>query len=383
MNPKEKGRWFGIWLWLSVALLIACVIFGIILFYRYHQFFPDISGVRDDWNVFGALIGGFGSCLGAIATIATLLFLAHQNAKQQVFIDLQMKTQGFDWYIKHRQLFIERLRELQAMFNDQFRFRNPEELYDGVFRDDYLVLAGFAEGRHRSEFAGTLLDQLSGKLLGLDASLQQDSWDSANASSIVVELVDVSYLMQLDWSGDECEGDVVWNGRNTGINIYSMADATGRLHTVYDALAYYAGRPGYEGFRKAPSGRLKDALLEFKRFNPEGGVLDIVSVFPFMHILEGLLRNAADLRDESNVRLMPLTYRAIAGALRSRSSVMKLADGIAATEIFDLGSYEVEHALSDGKISEETRDSLNWCREDLQNLQMAIIYRNSAEPKDP
>lgn len=380
-SADERGNWFGIWLWLSVILLIACLIFGVILFYRYHQFFPNISPQRDDWNVFGALIGGFGSCLGAIATIATLLFLAHQNAKQQVFIDWQKKTQGFDWYIKHRQLFIERLRELQAMFSDQFRFRNPEKLYEGVFKDNYLAMADFPADRQRSALAGRLLEKLGVKLLNLDILLQKNSWDDRDLKILLVELIDVSYLMELDWTGDECDGDILWNGRNSGVNLYSIIETIARLHTVYDALSYYAGRPGYNGFLNTPSGRLKDALIEFKRSYRWGGMFDIANVLPYMHILDLIMRHATDIKDCSNARLMPLTYLAINKAFKSRSSVINLSDSSASTEIYELGSYEVEQALSEANIDEETRESLEWCRETLNHLQMALIYRNASSPE--
>lgn len=379
MGPKEFTKKTGGRLWLGV-LFVGLIIVGALawwLFSKYNEYLPYVSHDHAAWGSFGSLLSAFITLGGFVITIATLLFLNSQSQDQKSFIDWQKKTQGFDWYIKHRQLFMERLRELQTTFGEQIRFRNPEKLYEGIFPDNYLEMAGFATGSHRSESAGKLLDILSQKLHVLDVELQKDAWTRREVQEFVVELIDTSHMMQVDWIGDDCDGDLMWNGRNTGINIYSIPDSTARLHTVFDSLSYHAGRPEFVGFSRSPLRYFREALIDFANFH-RGGTLDVVRVLPYMNLLASLLRSTAGVRDETNAQLMPRTFNAILQALNSRADVVKMSDGLVAGNIYDIGYVEAVLALERTDIDEENRATLLICIEDLQNLEMALIYHNRA-----
>lgn len=74
------------------------------------------------------------------ATVATLLFLAHQNkqiqktnTEQQRVTSAQLAALNFEQYVNHRRFFMERLSELQSMFGNTFVFEDSDALYNKVF----------------------------------------------------------------------------------------------------------------------------------------------------------------------------------------------------------------------------------------------------------
>ncbi|UST75155.1 hypothetical protein NF675_03430 [Pseudomonas siliginis] len=363
-----------------VALVIGLGVVGVAswkFFRLYNKYLPYISDNPDAWGSFGSLLSAFITLAGFVITIATLLFLNSQNQSQKSFIDWQKKTQGFDWYIKHRQLHMERLRELQVAFGDQIRFRNPEKLYEGIFQDNYLMMAGFAKAPQRSEHAGKLLDHIAGKLDRLDENTQKAVWNRGEVRSFASDLIDVTYDLQIEWIGEDSDGDLKWNGRNTGINIYSIEEATARVHAVFDSLSYFAGLPEYKGFRRSPMSYLKDALIEYFIHHRSGGLLQVIKTSPYLPLLEDLLPIVKDLRDDAKQLLMPRTYNAIVAALRSRNDVRKLGDGAATGNIYDIGYVEAAVASDRSDIDEENRESLANCVEALETIQVVLAYNNA------
>lgn len=350
----------------AVVLVVGLGVVGFVtwrVFTKYAENLPYISNEHAAWGSFGSLLSAFITLAGFVITIATLLFLNSQNKVQKGFIDWQMKTQRFDWYLKHRQLFMERLRELQISFDGQIRFRTPEELYEGIYPENYLAMTGLTTKPKTSEEAGRLLDNTAVKLDSLAAATQRSQWDERTAMQVVVEFIDVSWDLHIEWVGDECDGDIQWNGRNTGINIYSIYETVSRLDALYNSLLYFAGRPAYEGFNRGPMGYLREALITAAtdRFHP---LIKITRNNPYLVTLESLLVEVSNVRQVNGSHLMVGTRNAILRALHTRADVAKLGTGDSVLNIYHLGYTEATYAMIDEEVVVDS--------ENLQKLQKCL-----------
>lgn len=361
MSTKGKGWWIVL-----VAGFLIVSVFGWVIFRKYYEYLPYISHDHAAWGSFGSLLSAFITLAGFIITIATLVFLNSQN-------DWQKKTQGFDWYIKHRQLFMERLKELQATLGEQVRFRNPEKLYEGIFPDHYLEMAGFAHRPRRSEQAGKLLDRVAEKLNALDVATQKTEWNRKDAVRFAVDLIDASWDLEAEWVGGDSDGDIIWNGRNSGVNIYSVDETTARLHLIYDSMLRFGGRPEYEGFKQSPLRFLREALVD--AFNRETGeLISVVKNSPFLSPLENLLVAVRDIKDIKGRQVLPRTYNRLLIAIRSRDAVKQLSDAEVVSTICDKSLIEASTALEHAQLDEENRDKLTSCLFELDALHIALAY---------
>lgn len=128
------------WLLAAWALIgMGVITFGGVLFTLYGSYLGPISHEHAAWSSFGSLLSGFFMVASTGATIATLLFLAHQNrqiqktnAIQQQVTQAQLAATNFEQYVNHRRFFMERLTELQSSFGNAFNFEERESLYNKV-----------------------------------------------------------------------------------------------------------------------------------------------------------------------------------------------------------------------------------------------------------
>lgn len=358
MTVKGKARWSGLWVWVALGVFLICTACGTALFGIYGHYFPDISGVRDDWNVFGALLGGFGSCIGAVATLATLLFLAHQNRKQQDFIEWQV-------YASHRQMFFEKLAGLQTFHDDSFRFHDPDTLYSALFPNNSPSRVELAVEPNRDEETGNFIGLLSKNLEKLDERLKDLAWKDSDAPLLVELLIEIAYDLGYKWLEDGADGDVIYHHKNYGINIYYLKEFVGRAKSIHKAFLLFTGNDAYDGFKQDNSGCPRDVLMRYflERWQPKHGTSTLklssdVALF-------GRLFIASDLLRSSQRRIMPDTYLSLSNAFTSREGVRELRDQRKLKPLAATALEELNKAYEDGLVDGEHQSNPQYLRECL------------------
>ncbi|WP_236238544.1 hypothetical protein [Pseudomonas rhodesiae] len=371
MSDKGKAAWLGLWLWVASGVFLICTTFGLVLFGMYGSYFPKVSGVRDDWNVFGALLGGFGSCVGAIATLATLLFLAHQNRKQQDFIDWQVKTQTFEQFLNHRRVFTERIEEIQSRYDHKIRFPEVETLYLGLFPDNgptHLDLKAFPKSAETYE---NLLWSLGAQFERLDVLMRKTEWSDGEAYSLATQLFEMVSDLGFEWIGEPSDGDVIRGGVNTGINIYSLHEALIRMKLVYNAYLRFTGNPTFDGLNHGVSRFVSEALMKCRRLRR----FVVYTSVSGLSELQDLYFEIGTFRDASKNWLLPETYRLLESTFESRQDVAQLNDADHYMYILGTAINEISNVLLTVDEGDEIHARLTACRQSLFDIFSEIRHR--------
>jgi hypothetical protein len=360
MTAKGGTLWSGAGLWALLVFLV-CLACGGLLFGVYGHYFPTIGGFRDDWNVFGALIGGFGSCIGAVATLATLLFLAHQNHKQQGFIDWQL-------YVAHKQSFFDRLTGLQKLHDDSFRFRDPETLYAALFPANGPSNVDFVVRPDYHELTGNYLGSLSRRLEALDDTLKVGRCDVDKRPRLVEDLLCLAESLGYKWLNDHENGDILLLDKNYGVNIYWLKEFVDRAASIHNAFLVFTGNSASEGFRQDNCGWPREDLMRYflNRWSPKHGTVAVklsstVKLFEKVYL-------AADLRTASKMRIMNLTYLSLSGFLKSRVGLKNLDDPATLASLTHIALEELTNAFEGNYIPEDRRQDLSVIRSELVAL---------------
>lgn len=361
MAEKDKSIWSSLWFWGALGVFLICATFGFVLFGIYSHFFPSISSVRDDWNVFGALLGGFGSCIGAVATLATLLFLAHQNRKQQDFIEWQVKAQTFEQFLNHRRVFGERLAEIQFRYDHKIRFPEAETLYLGLFPNNGPANVDLLVEPKSSEDNENLLGRLQAQFERLDSRLEHAEWSEAEAYSLATELFEIVDDLGFEWVGESSDGDIVRGELHTGINIYSLHDSLRRMKYVYNAYLRFAGNPEFEGLSRGVSRFVSEALMQSRRLRR----FVIYKSIPGLSALQDLYFDVDSLRDDSKNWLLPETFRLLEETFETREDVARLNDVHHYAYILGIGAKEIRSALLKLDEQDERCALLKTCQESI------------------
>ncbi|KPU61015.1 dDENN domain protein [Pseudomonas fluorescens] len=359
MTDKDKAAWSGLWFWGALGVFLICTTFGLVLFGIYRSYFPNISGVRDDWNVFGALLGGFGSCIGAVATLATLLFLAHQNRKQQDFIEWQVKTQTFEQFLNHRKVFGERLGEIQSRYDHKIRFPEADTLYLGLFPNNGPANVDLVVKPESSEDYENLLGRLKTQFERLDSLLEKAEWSEAEAYGLATHLFELVSDLGFEWIGEPSDGDIIKGTFHTGINIYSLHEALRRMKQVYNVYLRFTGNPEFDGLNRGVSRFVSEALMQCGRLRR----FVVYRSIPGLSTLQNLYFEICSLRDDSLNWLLPETYRLLESTFESREDVAQLNDVDHYVYILGLATQEVRSALLKLDEDDQRYARLKACRD--------------------
>ena len=362
MTDKDKAAWSGLWFWVALGVFLICTTFGLVLFGIYRSYFPNISGVRDDWNVFGALLGGFGSCIGAVATLATLLFLAHQNRKQQDFIEWQIKTQTFEQFLNHRKVFGERLGETQSRYDHKIRFPEVETLYLGLFPRNGPTNLELNVMPESSETFENLLGGLAVRFERLDCLMRKSQWADGEAYDLANLLFEIYSDLGFEWVGEESDGDIVRAELNTGINIYSLHESLMRMKGVYNVYLRFTGNPAFDGLSQGVSTYVREALMKCRRLRQ----FVIYKSIPGLDTLQDLLFEIDELRDDSKHWLLPDTYRLLESTFESRQDVAQLKDVDYYFHILGVGMNEIYSALHKVDEHDQRHARLRVCHNSIE-----------------
>ncbi|WP_338921421.1 hypothetical protein V0M98_01320 [Pseudomonas silesiensis] len=364
----SKGRWWILSAWLAIG--IGVVGFGVALFSLYGIYLGPISHEHAAWSSFGSLLSGFFMVASTGATVATLLFLAHQNkqiqktnTEQQRVTNAQLAALNFEQYVNHRRFFMERLGELQSMFGDKFVFENGDALYNKVFPKNSPTNLEFTAEVVTAVGSRNYLGTLNNHLSELSELSKNPDWANSGGRRLMGNLTNLSETLNLRMVNDVSDGDFVFGGRRTAINIYSADEFVFIAKAIYDSLMFYTGNPNFVGF-DFPMGRsATDSLMKYflkDKSSPE--VIQVLKPLPGLEIIEKIYLNLCDI-DELYFHYFQPTYAVLIDVFSSRVGVEKLRNKVFLEDMVDMGGRSAARALSQAAESDNDYDKLKQTHE--------------------
>lgn len=283
---KMKKNWM--W-WAVVSVLIVGILLPIIVLWNYFDQFRLISDTVNDWGSFGSLIGGIFTFLGAMATVATLLFLREQQKrseesysvqqeKHDEVVKKQLAAQTFEQYYKHRKIFKERLDDLAELFNNVIVFRNLDRVYNAIFENNKPINCEYTV--MLSDVKGTKAGDLNDCIAIYDSI--NELLDQQN-----IDMQDIQFMhrvMRLQWHlgfeyiGEKKEGDIYYFEKNSGINIFNISEALSRIEIVLNSILFYSGNKELSKISHKGQGTLIRDML-YKVITQDKRVQEVCSIF--------------------------------------------------------------------------------------------------------
>lgn len=360
--------------WIWIAFIIA--ILGAILFTTYGMMLGSISHDHAAWSSFGSLLSGFFMVASTGATVATLLFLAHQNRQiqktnedQQKVTQQQLAAMNFEQYINHRRLFMDRLRELENSFENKFVFVDGENLYNWIFPLNSPVHLDFKVEPVSTAERENLLGRLQARLKRLDEFLDQATWDYSGTRDVITLIMHINGDLGIRWTGEVFDGDMRLLGFQTGINIYSLDEFLRIAKVIASAFLFYSGNPRFEGLNKSLMRYSREALMEFFLDRRDyRDALEVVKVIPGLEVIERLYFDIDRLRAADHSWILKNTYSTLLEVFRSRNDVIKLRDRAFYESFVSIGCNETALGLSNMSADDEDYALMKRCHEDFNHL---------------
>lgn len=330
-------------IWKISAVVVVAL--GVIIFGAYWYNLRHISSDHAAWSSFGSLLSGFFTLGGVIATIATLLFLNAQNKNHQDFIDWQKQAMSFDQYINHRKFFVERLNELQTVCDNKIRFTNPDHLYSAVFPDNFPTKINLIVVPKREDGAENLLGDLCNRLEYIESAFERTKWDDHSVREFAYDLITVQDHLQFEWIGEDSDGDILFEERNTGLNIYSIIAFCSTCSLILNSFLQYAGNRPIEHFQRGNPRFVREAFIKSFSRPMKDSLIRAHKSIDGLSSLEYLLFHVDSIRNSSKGWVLPMTYRSLERAFSSKSEVLKLRDDNVLSRLIQQGIQEVEWSL--------------------------------------
>ena len=170
---------------------VPLVLFAGIIFYLYAHNLGDISHGDGPWSSFGSLLSGVFTLFGSGATVGTLLFLSKQNQDMQRVTQAQLSAMNFEQYINHRRLFMDRLVELQDIFENKFVFVDGGRLYSKIFPNNGPANLEFTVAPFSNESGENLLGRMGAHLTRLEQMLNKSMWSGREPLELTTLLIHV------------------------------------------------------------------------------------------------------------------------------------------------------------------------------------------------
>ena len=347
---ESEGRWWIWGAWLTIG--VGVVGFGIVLFTLYGINLGPISHEHAAWSSFGSLLSGFFMVASTGATVATLLFLAHQNkqiqktnTEQQRVTNAQLAAVNFEQYVNHRRFFMERLSELQSMFGNTFVFEDNDALYNKVFPKNTPTNLEFEAEVVTDPASQNYLGTLSLHLSALSDYASNPREDNRNGRWLVGKLINLSEALNLRMINEVSEGDLVFGGKRTAINIYASDEFVSIAQAIYDSFMFYTGNDKFTGL-KLPMGRsANDSLIEyFLKSKDHPDVIQVLKPLAGLEILEGIYLDLCVVDDHIFGYLQP-TYGVLVGIFEDRANVLKLRNRMFFVDLGQSGCDQAADAL--------------------------------------
>ncbi|POA28174.1 MULTISPECIES: hypothetical protein, partial [unclassified Pseudomonas] len=349
--------------------------FGAVLFTLYGINLGPISHEHAAWSSFGSLLSGFFMVASTGATVATLLFLAHQNkqiqktnTEQQWVTKAQLAAVNFEQYVNHRRFFMERLKELQSKFGNTFVFENSDSLYNKVFPRNSPTNLEFEAEVVTDTVSRNYLGTLNYYLSELNNFTKSPDWENDGGRRLMGKLVNLSEALNLRMENEVSEGDLEFGGKRTAINIYAADEFVSIAKAIYDSFMFYTGNKDFEGF-DMPMGRsANDSLIKYFLSNKNyPDVVRVLKPLPGLEILEDTYLNLYIIDQKHFAYLQP-TYTALMEIFSSRANVVKLRNKVFFVELIETGCSNAADAMSEARKDDPDYDMLKKIYDDFAIL---------------
>lgn len=311
------------------------------------------------------------------ATLATLMFLAHQNKqiqdsnrKQQEVTDKQLAAVNFEQYVNHRRYFMDRLVEIQSAFGNRFVFENTDDLYSKVFPKNSPTNLEFTAEVISVPETQNYLGKFRCQLDKLAEFSESPEWERDGGRRLVGLLINLSVTLNVRMVGEPYDGDVLFDGKRTFINIYSSDEFVELAKVVFNSFLFYTGNEKISGF-DLPMGRsATDSLMAYVLNTKEApAVFDVVKTVPGLAVMEQIYFNLFQMEHEHFWFLQP-SYATLMEAFSSRVGVMQLKNKEFVDQLVDVGCCAASTALKHSSEEDEGYQLLRQTHE-LFNLLLA------------
>ncbi|WP_431295751.1 hypothetical protein [Rahnella sp. PAMC 25559] len=213
----------------------------------------SLSKESGSWADFGSLLAGVFTLLGAIASLATLIFLLQQQKKSEQDRLEQLKIQreiqnkndlhlhserelmNFEMYKIHNDMFNSLLDNLERKMHSKMRFVNRSFLYKGIFPDNGFYKFNGKANLDKDNILRSLI--MSFKCILEKLSQVKDKF---SANSFLTNYNLFNELLGLRNEGEIKEFDVTYHREAIGINIFYINEALRTLSEVIDALLIFS-----------------------------------------------------------------------------------------------------------------------------------------------
>ena len=365
-SDKTFGEWLGVnWIWLAVVgVMLSCVaVLGYKIFSTYAEQLPYISNDHTAWASFGSLLAGFFTLTGTVATVATLLFLAHQNKAMQKVTQMQLATMTFERYINHRKLFIEQLKDLEIAHKNAFNFCDPNLLYKTIFPEN---------GPHKCEFSveskfdangdyENLISEIYFRFEELVERFNVSQFNKGDGDLLARCLINFhDRVLMVEPVGAKRNGDIEFNSVPYFINIFSIEEFVRAAVKISNHILRFTNNNEVDGSRIFANSKFVRYAMMDDYFRPvDNQRIEIVTSIFGIKALESIHRHAFRMRDSENEFLLPVTFRTLDNIFSSAELVNGLADDEVLNEVVEDCIEEVGDYLQQMKVDSPNFSMVN------------------------
>lgn len=264
------------WIAYATALSVAIsLVVTVVVLVAYGVKLGPISSKPDDWGSFGSVLSGAFTLLGSVTTFGTLVFLLVQQRKNDEYqriqeddrqevqkkhdevILRQLEAQTFEQYLKHREVFFDRLESLESTFEGEVRFTNKDALYQWVFPNNCPTYCSYVVELSATDGKSSGLIKLRESYLSLGRLLTVRPVPESLAYSVLEIMRRIREQLYMSYQGKRFDGDVCFGKTNLGINIYSLAESLEVIVLTVNSIFFYAGNEEFKSY----DGAVKECVL--------------------------------------------------------------------------------------------------------------------------
>jgi len=367
---RKIWKSIGEYPWISALIGVGFLVI-VAIFTTYALSLGPRSHEHAAWSSFGSMLAGVFTFFGSTATIATLLFLNAQFKEQQKVTSKQIEAMTFEQYLNHRKLFLERLKEIEESLDNKIKFKNPDKLYHNIFPQNSPLECSFRVQIVGGELAKVddLSDMFS-SFVQMKKLLRNKSWIPADADNLIKHLILMPNSLSFFHVEEDFEGDLALDGKNLGINIYSIDEYINRVTVVLNAFLVFTGNHPVESVNHlSESAELRKALiLNFQSQLPPKHSLVPIRKYPIIFSLERIHHWVDQAKDAVGQRMFLDAWQTMNTALSSKLCVNSFKDKAKQISMIKEFMMEADRAYKGSLPNSHERSLANEFRAKLEPI---------------
>lgn len=258
MEPTKKNKISISFLIISFVLFLSLFFAGRVLF-LYNQTFSTISESPSNWGHFGSLLAGVFGLVGALATIATLLFIRHQHAisvkhQEKVFNEqkelIKTQTSYFDnqndlyqvqKYQLHKEVFYKCIQNIENSLGI-VKFQSMDELYSDIFTNNTIsnveTRVVLSESEYKDE--DSILNDISKSCRDIVDGIESfDRYDTEKAGHIIDSFYTILTLLDFSFTDDADISDVTVRDKQLGLYLCNVHYSLSFMNRLIQPLFHF------------------------------------------------------------------------------------------------------------------------------------------------